>query len=46
MSGERAERERESHAGSVFNVEPDAGQGLTYVRSRPESKSRIGHVTY
>lgn len=41
----REEQRRESQADSPLSVEPDAGLGLRTVRSQPELKPRVGHVT-
>ena len=41
----RERRERESQAGSTPSTEPDVGLDLTTMRSWPEPKSRVRHLT-
>ena len=43
--GAEGEGERSSQAGSLPSVEPDVGFHLTNVRSWPEPKSRVEHLT-
>jgi len=39
------ERETESQAGSELSTEPDTKLDLTTLRSRPDPKPKIGHLT-
>ena len=43
--GQKGEGERESQTGSTFSAEPDVRLNLTTMRSCPEPKSRVGHLT-
>ena len=43
--GGGAEGEGECEAGSLWSTEPDAGLDLTTLRSQPEWKPRVGHLT-
>ena len=47
MNGREAEGagERKSQAGFTPSMEPEAGFSLMTVRSCPEPKSRVGHLT-
>ena len=46
QSGEgQRDRERQSQAGYTLSTEPDVGQDLTTLRSWPEPKSRVRHLT-
>ena len=44
--GGGAEKDRESQADSMLNTKPDAGLDLRNLRSRPELRSRVGHLRY
>ena len=46
MEGIGRRRERESQADSLPSVEPDRGLDLMTLRSSPELKSRVRHLTY
>lgn len=43
--GGRGKKERKSQAGSVLTVNPPVGLDVTNLRSGPELKARVGHVT-
>ena len=45
QEGQR-EREREIQADSMLSAEPDMGLDLKTLRSGPELKSRVGHLTH
>ena len=43
--GEGEDEKRESPADSPLSAEPEAGLNLTTLRSGPEPKSRVRHLT-